>query len=112
MKYISRGFKSVEACSIRAAVVIFAERAARKQFGKSGRCETFTQIQCSVDGRFAEYSVFIGCSARGRRHEAGHNQFFLVYAAGPQSLKKGVDLCRKVSRALDSREAGSLSSLR
>ena len=81
MKYISEGFRSVQACSITAAVVIFAERAARKQYGKSGYCAAFTQIACSADGRFAEYSVFIGYSPRGPRNKVGHTQTFRVYAA-------------------------------
>lgn len=33
MKYTSPGFRSVEASSMNAAAVIFAERAARKQYG-------------------------------------------------------------------------------
>jgi hypothetical protein len=81
MKYISEGFRSVQACSITAAVVIFAERVARKRYGKSGCCGTFTQIAGSADGRFAEYSVFIGYSPRGRRNKIGHHQTILVYAA-------------------------------
>ncbi|MFZ0712492.1 MAG: hypothetical protein WAM53_20805 [Terrimicrobiaceae bacterium] len=81
MKYISQGFRSVQACSIRAAVVIFAERAARKRYGKSGYCQTFTQLTCSPDGTFAQYSVFIGYSPRGRRDKVGHSQTFQVYAA-------------------------------
>ena len=59
MKCTSPGFRSVEACSIRAAAVIFAERAARKHYGKSGYCRTCTQVAHSTDGRSAEYSAFI-----------------------------------------------------
>jgi hypothetical protein len=82
MKYISPGFRSVKACSIRAAAVIFAERAARKQFGKSGYCQTCTQLAHSKDGRSAEYSVFISRTLRGQRNETvGHNQSFVVYVA-------------------------------
>jgi hypothetical protein len=82
MKYASPGFRSVEACSIRAAAVIFAERAARKQYGKSGYCRTYTEVACSTDGTIAEYSAFIGCTPRGQRNKtAGHNQSFVVYAA-------------------------------
>ncbi len=82
MKYTSPGFRSVEACSIRAAAVIFAERAARKQYGKAGYCQTCTQRACSSDGTFAEYSAFIAYTPREQRSEAaGHNEFFAVYAA-------------------------------
>jgi hypothetical protein len=80
MKYVSPGFRSVNACSIRAAAVIFAERAARKHYGKSGYCRTCTQVAHSTDGRSAEYSAFI--SLRGQSNEmVGHNQSFVVYAA-------------------------------
>ena len=82
MKYISQGFRCVEACSIRAAAVIFAERAARKHYGKSGYCRTCTQVAHSTDGRSAEYSAFISYTLRGQRNETvGHNQSFVVYAA-------------------------------
>jgi hypothetical protein len=82
MKYTSPGFRSVEACSIRAAAVIFAERAACKQYGKSGYCRRYTQVAYSTNGTFAEYSAFIGYTPRGQRNEApGHNQTFVVYAA-------------------------------
>jgi hypothetical protein len=82
MKYTSPGFRSVEACSIRAAAVIFAERAARKLYGKSGCCRSYTEVACSTDGTIAEYSAFIGYTPRGQCNEtAGHNQSFVVYAA-------------------------------
>jgi hypothetical protein len=82
MKYTSPGFRSVGACSIRAAAVIFAERAARKHYGKSGYCRTCTQVAHSTDGRSAEYSAFISYTLRGQRNETvGHNQSFVVYAA-------------------------------
>jgi hypothetical protein len=82
MKYTSPGFRSVKACSISAAAVIFAERAARKQYGKSGYCRTCTQVAHSTDARSAEYSAFISYTLRGQRNETvGHNQSFVVYAA-------------------------------
>ena len=82
MKYISLGFRSAKACSIRAAAVIFAERAARKQYGKSGYCRTCTQVEHSTDGRSAEYSAFISYTLRGQRNETfGQNHPFVVYAA-------------------------------
>ena len=82
MKYTSPGFRSVEACSVRAAAVIFAERAARKQYGKYGYFRTYTPVACSTVGTIAEYSAFIGYTPRGQLNEtAGHNQSFVVYAA-------------------------------
>jgi hypothetical protein len=82
MKYTSPGFRSVEASSMNAAAVIFAEREARKQYGKSGYCRTCTQVAHSTDGRSAEYSAFISYTLRGKRNETvGHNHPFVVYAA-------------------------------
>jgi hypothetical protein len=69
MKYISLGFKSVEACSNCAAAEIFAERAARKQYGRSGYCKTCKQVASSRDGTFAEYVALIGYTPRGPRNE-------------------------------------------
>jgi hypothetical protein len=83
MKYTSPGFRSVEASSMNAAAVIFAERAARKQYGKSGYCRTCTQVVHSTDGTFAEYSAFICYTARGQRSETvGHNEAFAIHAIG------------------------------
>jgi hypothetical protein len=82
MKYTSPGFRSVEASSMNAAAVIFAERAARKQYGKSGYCGTCMQVARSTDGRSAEYSAFISYTLRGKHNETvGHNHPFVVYAA-------------------------------
>jgi hypothetical protein len=90
MKYTSQGFRSVEACSISAAAVIFAERAARKQYGKSGYCRTCTQVACSRDGTFAEYTAVIEYIPRGQLNEkAGHNQSFVVHAASKR-IKKAI----------------------
>jgi hypothetical protein len=82
MKYVSPGFRNVKACSIGAAAVIFAERAARKHYGKSGYCRTCTQVAHSPDGMSAEYSAFISYTPRGQRNETvGHSHPFVVYAA-------------------------------
>jgi hypothetical protein len=87
MKYASPGFRSVEASSNRAAAAIFAERAARKRYGRSGYCRTCKQVAHSKDGTFAEYIAFIGRTLRGQRSEtAGHNQSFVVYAAKAFSI--------------------------
>jgi hypothetical protein len=82
MKYISPGFRSVEACSNSAAAVIFAERAARKQYGRSGYCEVCKQVASSTDGTFAEYVAFIGYIPRGLGNE--------TIAAGSKKITFGV----------------------
>ncbi len=81
MRYTSPGFRSVEACSNRAAAVIFAERAARKHYGRSGYCRTCTQVASSEDGTFAKYSASIAYTSRGHRSETAElKRTFAVYA--------------------------------
>ena len=69
MKYMSPGFKSVAACSNCAAAEIFAERAARKQYGRSGYCKTCKQVLASADGTVADYVALIGYTLRGSHNE-------------------------------------------
>jgi hypothetical protein len=81
MRYTSPGFRSVEACSNRAAAVIFAERAARKHYGRSGYCRTCTQVARSEGGTFAEYSASIAYTLRGQSSgTAKLKKSFVVYA--------------------------------
>jgi hypothetical protein len=95
IKYTSPGFRSVDACSISAAAVIFAERAARKHYGTSGYCRTCRQVACSTDGTFAEYSAFIGHAPRGPRNQTvGHNQSFVVHATWLTNQKQEPVLAR------------------
>lgn len=78
-KYTANGFKSVMAERITEAAQVFANRAARREFGRKGYCRTCTQGAYSQDGRLAEYSAFIGYTT-GRNETTGHNINFTVYA--------------------------------
>lgn len=78
-KYRSSGFRSVEAESMSAAAEIFATRAAKRKYGKSGYCRTCTQQSYAQDGSLAEYSAFIGYTT-GRNETSGNNIQFTVYA--------------------------------
>ena len=76
--YTTNGCKSVTAESMKEAAQIFAQRMARKEFGKRGGCRTCTIEAYAQDGRLAEFSAFIGIT---RGHETtGHNVNFTVYA--------------------------------
>ena len=80
MKYTCNGFRPVEAESIREAASIFANRAARRAFGRSGYART-CQIQAHArDMSFAEFSAFIGYTT-GRNETTGHNVQFTVSAS-------------------------------
>jgi hypothetical protein len=88
IKYTSPGFRSVDAYSISAAAMIFAERVARKHYGKSGYCGTCMQVAYSTDGTFAEYRAFIGHALRDPRNQTvGHHQSFVVHAAQRKKAK-------------------------
>jgi len=78
--YHSNGFKSVKAESIAEAASIFAQRAARREFGPRGDVRTCNQGSYAQNGSCAEYSAFIG---RTRGNETtGHNINFTVRVGG------------------------------
>jgi hypothetical protein len=79
-KYTCNGFKSVTTETMSEAANIFANRAARQKYGKSGYARTCTQGAYAQDGRLAEYSAFIGYGT-GRNETAGHNINFTVHRA-------------------------------
>jgi hypothetical protein len=77
-KYICRGFRPVRAGSIREAAQLFADRAARRQFGRAGYAGTCTMGSYTENGETAEFSAFIG-RLTGRRETTGHNYNFTVH---------------------------------
>jgi hypothetical protein len=79
-KYKSAGFNSVRAETINEAAMIFADRAARRKYGRAGYCRTCNQQCHAQDMSFAEYSAFIG-SSTGRNETTGTNLQFTVYTA-------------------------------
>jgi hypothetical protein len=80
MKYRCNGFKSVEAESMSEAAKVFANRSARRKYGRRGYCRTCTQWSCAKDMRLAEYSAFIGYTT-GLNETSGHSINFTVYTA-------------------------------
>lgn len=79
-KYTCNGFKSVKAETMKEAAEIFANRAAKRKYGRSAYCRTCTQGAYAQDGRLAEYSAFIGYTT-GQNETSGNNINFTVYRA-------------------------------
>lgn len=79
-KFTCSGFKSVHADGMDEAAEIFATRAARKKYGRSGYCRTCTKTAYAQNGSVAEYSAFIGYST-GRNETTGNNVNFTVHRA-------------------------------
>jgi len=80
MKYTCNGFQSVNAETINAAAEVFANRQARRTYGRSGYSRTCTMGAYSQDGWVAEFSAFIGVTT-GRNETTGHNVNFRVFRA-------------------------------
>jgi len=72
------GFQSVKADTITAAAEIFAKRAARKKYGRSGYCRTIREDAYAQDGRLSEFSAFIGYKT-GPCETSGSSISFTVY---------------------------------
>jgi hypothetical protein len=77
-KYITNGRRPVVAETMSDAAQIFANRAARDKFGRSGYCRTCTLGSWNQDNTIGEFSAFIGYST-GRNETTGHNVNFTVY---------------------------------
>jgi len=77
-KYTTNGRRPVVAESISDAAEVFANRAARDKFGRSGYCRTCTLQSWSRDNTMGELCGFIGYST-GRNETTGHNVNFTVY---------------------------------
>jgi len=75
--YTSSGFRNVQAESMKEAAEIFANRAARRKYGRSAYSRTCTQQSHSQDGSLAEYSAFIGYKT-GQHETSGSNIQFTV----------------------------------
>jgi hypothetical protein len=77
-RYATNGMRSVMAETMADAAEIFANRSARKQFGRRGYARTCTQNSYAQDGSLAEYNAFIGLRS-GPGQTSGHNIMFTVY---------------------------------
>lgn len=79
-KYTCNGFNSVKAETINEAAEVFANRAARRKYGRSGYSRTCTQQSHNHDLSVAEYSAFIGYTT-GQNETTGNNISFTVFRA-------------------------------
>lgn len=80
-KFTCNGFRSVAGdISISEAAEIFASRAARREFGKTGYARTCAMGSHAQDGRLAEFSAFVGYRT-GLGETTGRNINFTVFRA-------------------------------
>ena len=79
-KYISNGFRATEAADMGEAAQIFASRAARRQYGRTGYALRPTMQSYAQGIDLAEFSAFIGYST-GRNETSGDNFNFTVRRA-------------------------------
>jgi hypothetical protein len=77
--YKCDGFKSVQAEDMKQAARIFAERQARREYGKRGYCHHVNQDSYSQDGNSATYQAFIGVYNKNYRSTNGENIWLTVY---------------------------------
>ena len=78
--YNTNGCRDVTAESMRDAAAIFANRLARKRYGRWAYARTCVQQAHSQDGTLGEYSAFVGTAGRERGTTVGSNINFTVRA--------------------------------
>jgi hypothetical protein len=81
--YSSAHMRSVSADSMRDAAEIFANRLARKAYGRSAYARTLNLNSWSQDNTVGEYEAFIGYRT-GPHETTGHNERFTVTLAKAQ----------------------------
>lgn len=79
-KYTTNGMRSVTAESMTDAAELFANRIARKTYGRRAYARTCACGSQSRDGSIGEYNAFVGVSGPERGMTTGKNVFFTVYA--------------------------------
>jgi len=78
--YRCDGFHGVDADSPKEAAEIFANRHARKEFGKRGYCRT-VRLDCwARDGRTFHFEAFIGRDIDRQGTCQGHNVWLYIHA--------------------------------
>jgi hypothetical protein len=77
-KYTTNGRRSVVAETMSDAAQIFADRAARDKFGRSGYCRTCVCTSWNQGNTLGEFSAFIGYRT-GRNETTGNTINFTVY---------------------------------
>ena len=74
------GFRDVQADNARAAAEIFADRLARRAYGRNGFCRTIRLDSWTENRKSHTFEVFIGKPVRGERGTtAGHNEWLFVH---------------------------------
>lgn len=79
-RYLCETHRPVTACCMGEAAGIFADRKARKAFGKRGEARTCNIVAWSGDNTLGEYDAFIGVPT-GHNETTGRNVRFTVRAA-------------------------------
>lgn len=77
------GFRDVQAESHREAARIFADRQARRDYGRNGFCRTLRADGRTFDGKMHTFEAFIGKPVPGERSATrGHNVWIYVRRVG------------------------------
>ncbi len=76
-RYTCSGFRAVTAETFSDAAIVFANREARRQFGRRGYARTLNPGSYAKDGSLAEFSSFIGYNT-GPNETTGHNTHITV----------------------------------
>ena len=71
------GFRNVQADNAQEAAEVFANRLARKEFGKTGYARTLNLNSWTEDRKCFTYNSFIGYST-GRNETTGRNEWLYV----------------------------------
>ena len=84
-KYTTHGCRAVTAENMRDAAGEFANRIARKTFGKTAYARTCNRSSWNADNTLGEYDAFIGYTPAGKHNigtTVGSNIRFSVYRVG------------------------------
>ena len=85
--FATQGCKSIQAESMQEAAEIFANRIARKKYGRNGYARTCHRESTTIDGGMAEYNAFLGYTPAGKHNAGttvGANEHFSVRILFPQ----------------------------
>jgi hypothetical protein len=76
--YTCEGFRPVAAYDASEAAAIFAERLARRQYGKRGYMRTMRLDHWTQDGSLHAFEAFIGYTVDKQGTTSGHNEWLHV----------------------------------
>lgn len=79
-RFECEGFRAVMACDARQAAEIFAQRLARREFGRNGRVGALRLDTWSEDGSTHRFEAFVGRHT-GAGDISGHNSWLFVHRA-------------------------------